>query len=459
MKLRSLTRQTAGIVLVSQLLCTLVLSGLALLHERHTRLRALDERLQGRADSVLGAIQDAEDPADNVIIDPNELRPSSGDLYAVYSPGGKLIGHSGQGVLLTPSHNGFRNASYSGIRYRIFQNPALRIIDRDDNDGTGIKRPVLILYAIPEEHMAHEIFEAASFYILVLSIAGALTFILVFLLLKRALEPLLELEATAARLTPATLEFIPPPSAMRVRELRPLADVLSGVMESLRRAFQKEQRFVGDAAHELKTAIAVVRSTVQVLMLRPRTQQEYSLGLERILQDSERLERLVAHMLQLSRVEGENLTGSQVDLGESVQTTLGRLLPVAEAAGVQLRSEVQAGTTVLLSAERADLLVSNLVMNAIQHSSIGMTVEIDVVKTEQSVVLRVADTGHGIQASALPHVFERFYREDVSRSRQTGGVGLGLSICKAIVDTAGGTIIMKSKPEEGTEVRVLLKRT
>jgi signal transduction histidine kinase len=142
-----------------------------------------------------------------------------------------------------------------------------------------------------------------------------------------------------------------------------------------------------------------------------------------------------------------------------VQTTLGRLLPVAEAAGVQLRSEVQAGTTVLLSAERADLLVSNLVMNAIQHSSIGMTVEIDVVKTEQSVVLRVADTGHGIQASALPHVFERFYREDVSRSRQTGGVGLGLSICKAIVDTAGGTIIMKSKPEEGTEVRVLLKRT
>lgn len=280
MKTTSLTRQTVSLVLIAQILSAVTLCSAALMHERHTRIRAFDTQLQGRSDSLLGAIQDAEDPDDNVTIDPAELKLPPEDVYAVYNQGGRILGTSRDApvALVSRGTDAFRDLRVNGARYRVLQREALRVIDRAEFGGVGLRRPVTIVYAAPEAHVWHEVFEAARFYLIVIALSTLATVFLVAVLLRRALRPLSELAVAAAGLAAPALYFKPPYSALQLRELRPLTDVLTDSVARLRESFAREHRFVGDAAHELKTAIAVVRSSVQVLMLRRRTCKEYSAG-------------------------------------------------------------------------------------------------------------------------------------------------------------------------------------
>ncbi len=455
---RSLIRQTVGAVVAAQLLCGAMLSGAALLHEWHTRLRAFDTSLQGRSDSLLGAIQDAEDPDDNVMIDPAELNLPGDDVYAVYNQGGRLLGSSDEApsVLIARQADDFRDAQAGRTRYRVLQREAMRVIDRAENGGVGLKRPVTIVYASSEGHLWHEVFEAVRFYLLAIAFATGGTVLVVVLLLKKALSPLSALAVAAGELSPPAMAFTAPSSVLRVRELRPLAEVLTDTIGRLREAFAKEQRFVSDAAHELKTAIAVVRSSVQLLMLKRRTEQEYAAGLERVLEDNSRVEALVAQMLQLAAAEETSSRHAPaVDLADLAMAALRQLQPFAEQHEVQLHLTRSSPGSVRLQPEHGLALVSNLVMNAIQHSHPGGAVTVRVSSTQQGrVALQVEDAGIGISADALPHIFERFYREDRSRSRETGGTGLGLSICKSIVEAAGGSIFVESSRDRGTLVTV-----
>ncbi|RRA50268.1 histidine kinase [Acidipila sp. EB88] len=460
MRSRSLVRQSVGIVVVSQLLCGALLGGGALLHERQVRLHAFDVRLQGRSDSLLGAIQDAEDPNDNVLIDPSELRLPNDDVYAVYNQGGRLLGSSpgAPPALISRHGDQYRDAQSGRSTYRILEREALRVIDRAESNGKGLQRPVTILYASPEGQLWHEVLEAARFYLLAIALATTGSMLFVAMLLKRALRPLTELADAAAQLSPPALVFTAPAGVMQVLELRPLAEALNDTVFRLREAFAREQRFVADAAHELKTAIAVVRSSVQLLMLRRRTADEYVAGLERILEDNTRVEALVAQMLQLASAEAESTScEATVELSGLIAEALAQLRPLAEARDVALSADCPQGTWIELAHERAITLVSNLVVNAVQHSSIGQCVTVSAkVGRTGKVLLQIGDAGAGIAPEALRHVFERFYREDRSRSRNTGGTGLGLSICKAIAEAAGGEISIESSREHGTLVTVTL---
>ncbi len=301
----SLKSRTLSVVLVAELLCAVAFSGAALLHERRTRLRAFDVMLQGRSDSLLGAVQDAEDPEDNVTIDPTELRVSQEDVYAVYNLGGRLLGMSrnASAELVKPQADGFREVHAGGHDYRIFQRRAMRVIDRAENGGVGLQRPVTILYGAPVSHLWHEIVEAAAFYLLVSLSLLAVTAAFMIILLRRVLQPIQELATQAASVSMNSLRFEAPKSALGLSELQPLAQTLSATVESLHQAFEKEHRFVSDAAHELKTAVAVVRSTIQVLMLKSRSRAEYVEGLGRLLADNSRVEELVSQMLRLARLE------------------------------------------------------------------------------------------------------------------------------------------------------------
>ena len=133
---------------------------------------------------------------------------------------------------------------------------------------------------------------------------------------------------------------------------------------------------------------------------------------------------------------------------------------MAERKQTALRIDaVSAGTaqfSVSLSADDAETLCSNLIMNALQHTPEGGHVTARIEVEGQALTLRVTDDGEGIPESALPHVFERFYRADRSRARSSGGAGLGLSICKAIVERADGSIRIESTPGKGAEVTVTL---
>ena len=273
------------------------------------------------------------------MIDPAELKLPADDVYAVYTQGGRLLGSSSAAplVLIIRQADGLRNARLGRAEYRILQREAMRVIDRAENGGVGLRRPVTIVYASSEGNLWHEVLEAVRFYLLAIVFATALTVTFVALLLKKALHPLSELGVAAGELSPPALAFTAPVSVLRVRELRPLAAVLNDTVGRLRAAFAKEQRFVGDAAHELKTAIAVVRSSIQLLMLKRRSVDEYAAGLERVLEDNRRVEALVAQMLQLASVEDTSTEDASVlDLSELTATALEQLRPIAEARGVRL---------------------------------------------------------------------------------------------------------------------------
>ena len=410
------------------------------------------------ADSLLGAVQDAEDPGDHIFVDPNELRLPPDDRWVVFNADGSLVGHSANSDDLPEfrqPEDGIRDQRLARRPFRVLQRHALRIIDRDETGGRGISRPVLLLYATPKSHLLHEAFESASFYILSAVLVSALTAAIVAIVLRVSLRPVSELAAAAERLSLPDLQFTPPESVERITELRPLALTLSVVLENLREAFAREQRFVGDAAHELKTAVAVVRSTIQVVMLKTRTPEEYRTGLTRALEDTERLESLVQQMLSLARIEdAPQRDAPNIDLSDSVHHAIEDLRSIAHYAGVQMDSSSSEGTRIALSPDHARTLITNLVLNAIQHSSPETDVNVSVDCQPQAVILTVQDHGCGIPSEALPHLFERFFRADPSRARETGGTGLGLAICKSIVDQAGGTIRVASEPAVGTTVTV-----
>lgn len=459
---RSLIRRAIVSVLLIEFLCAAAFVSTAMWHEWRTRFHALDVTLAGRADALIGAVQDAEDPEDHVKVDPAEFAPQRGEYYAVFDPSGRLVGASSRTIspILERGGDGFRNVRDGEHRYRLFQTQALRIIDREETHGVGLRRPVTVLYAASTDHLWHQMAETANFYALVSLGLLCVTAVVLVVLLKRLLAPLEELAGRAAEIGSDSLRFDPPAAAMQVSELAPLAEALSAMVARVRTAFDAQHRFINDAAHELKTAVSVARSSIQLLGMRSRTPEEYSAGLERVLSDNERVEQLVQQMLSLARFE-EQGGGSpvQCDMGEQVQQAVEMLVPVAESRGIEVRCAAAAGAAVAVAPEAAKILASNLILNALQHSDAGSEVIVSVEQgpaSEGAVVLAVQDSGSGIAAENLGRIFERFFREDPSRSRQTGGAGLGLAICKSIVDGAQGTIAVQSEVGKGTLVRVSL---
>ncbi|MDE3200181.1 MAG: histidine kinase [Acidobacteriota bacterium] len=439
-----------------------MLSATAILHERHERFLALDRELEGRSDSLVGAVQDAEDPGDHVTVNPAEFKPHEGDLYVAYNPDHRLIGASNgvaEGISLQDK-DGLFNLRIQGHAYRVYQRQAMRIIDRYETGGVGLRRPFTVIYAMPTAHVWQEIFEATRFYVLLSTGLVCLTGVLIVLLLRRLLRPLNELATSASTIDARSLEFSAPPSTMRIRELRPVSEAIAQSMTRLARSFAMERRFISDAAHELKTAVAVVRSSVQVLSLRARSEEQYRAGLDRVLEDNRRVEELVTRMLTLARLE-ENRAESRGSclLDLQAHEAVNAIESYARLRQITVKEELHTAVRVGISSEFAQTLISNLLMNAVQHSPVGAQVIVKVELLEDDMeraMIEVKDAGDGIAPENLPHVFERFYREDPARSRETGGVGLGLAICKSIVESAHGTIEIQSTKGLGTQVSVIL---
>jgi signal transduction histidine kinase len=207
-----------------------------------------------------------------------------------------------------------------------------------------------------------------------------------------------------------------------------------------------------------------VRSSIQVLGMRNRTADEYRQGLDDLLSDNERVEGLVRQMLALASFEDRSgAPHGECNLAEEVQSAAASLRSFAELQGVTVRCALQEAVAGL-SADAARTLASNLILNALQHSHSGSEVVVSVDLAPSSLTsaepqwarLEVRDSGSGIAPENLDRIFERFFREDSSRSRATGGAGLGLAICKSIVKAEDGTIDVASELGKGTAVTVTL---
>jgi len=250
---------------------------------------------------------------------------------------------------------------------------------------------------------------------------------------------------------------VPPDEVLHTSELAPIALSIEELLTGLRQSFERQRQLTGDAAHELKTSIAVLKSSLQLLSMSPRTPEQYEAGLDGLLVDTERMEDLATRMLALARLEETPAEWSEsTDLVAAMQNVAERLRPLANLKQVELEVSAGDASKVLMLADDAEVLCSNLIMNALQHTSPAGHVSAAVQARGGFTEFRVKDDGEGIPKEALPHVFERFYRADRSRSRNSGGAGLGLSICKAIVERSNGTIHIQSVVGNGTDVTVTL---
>jgi two-component system phosphate regulon sensor histidine kinase PhoR len=214
--------------------------------------------------------------------------------------------------------------------------------------------------------------------------------------------------------------------------------------------------FVANASHELKTPVAAVRALAETLLTAlpddPEAGRQFA---ERIAREAERLDVLARDLLDLSRVERGTLDVEPVDLVGLAKEVLDGYEGLATERRVRLRSELQ---QVSMRGDRAQLglLLSNLLDNAVRHTPAKGTVCVRLDAAESRAVLQVADTGEGIPASELPRVFERFYRVDKARARQTGGTGLGLAIVRHVAEAHGGTVRVDSELGQGSTFTVAL---
>ncbi len=461
MKSYSITRRVVTVVLLVELVSALCVTGMALLYERHAHFRSFDILLRGRADSVLGAVQDAEDEGDNVLLASSGLELPPEDVYEVRDGGNRLLGRSPNWDgpppgIFDKGNRDFATLTARGNRYRCIRLKGLRIVDPEDS-GSGIPRHLLIVYGSPTQRVWQAVMGAVEFFAIANLLVLLITGVAMTWLLHRSMAPIRQLAAEASGVSALSWEFRAPEQARSVQELAPLVTTLETLLHRLERSFLQQRQFVSDAAHELKTAVTVVKSSLQLLNLRPRSALEYQAGLERCETDCIRLEELVGDMLTLARLENAQLEPPEESFVEAdvvvcMREVIEQLEPVAALRSVPVCLSAPACLRVPLSPSECSLLCSNILMNALQHSSAGSPVSISLTASSGFASCAMEDRGDGIEAADLPHVFERFYRGDPSRARGTGGTGLGLAICRAIVEKAHGEITIASAPAQGTTV-------
>jgi heavy metal sensor kinase len=235
-------------------------------------------------------------------------------------------------------------------------------------------------------------------------------------------------------------------------ELQRLSEALNRMITRLNESFDYTRRFLADASHELRTPLTVIRGELENAVGAPGLPAATRDGIGSVLEEVDRLARIVEGLFALSRLDAGEAQAERVrfDLGELAMTTTEQMCLLAEDKGVALSRAISGGVTVEGDRARLKQVVVNLLDNAIKYTPAGGTVTVAVRATDGKAWMGVTDNGMGIPADALPHLFERFYRVDKARSREQGGAGLGLSIVKAICDAHGGKVRVESQPDRGS---------
>ena len=279
-----------------------------------------------------------------------------------------------------------------------------------------------------------------------------------FVIARSGIRPLKEVADTAQHIGSKTLNERIKPEGYPA-EVRVLAHAFNAMLERLEESFARLSRFSADIAHELRTPVSNIRGEAEVGLARARTPEEYTEVLGSCLEESVRLSELIESLLFLARSEspGEHLKRTREDIGLLLADLQDYYEAKAADLGVTLAADSAPG--LLADVDRALLQrsLANLVSNALAHCSPGDSVRLTALWQEGSIRIDVRDSGSGIPVEALPHVFDRFYRADLARPRNSGGTGLGLAIVQQIVFLHGGDVRIASEVGRGTTVSVILR--
>jgi len=273
------------------------------------------------------------------------------------------------------------------------------------------------------------------------------------LLIEDAAETLLTSARQGAFGSQALNLFGPPSRSIELSSF-PLADGAMVAIEDTTEKVRLDQvrtDFVANISHELKTPVGAISVLAETLEGEVTDALAHKLA-GRIVSEAQRMSTTINDLMELSRIEktGERVTGA-VDVVEVVSDSVHRVQALAERAGIQIDLSTPE-TPQMIEGDFRQLVsaVGNVVDNAVKYSDSGSTVHVSVFKSGNSVIIKVEDHGIGISAEHLDRIFERFYRADRARSRDTGGTGLGLSIVRNIVTQHGGQVNVESLEGKGS---------
>ena len=275
-------------------------------------------------------------------------------------------------------------------------------------------------------------------------------------LTRRALNPIQEISAAAERISAGNLgERIN--VADTDSELGQLASVLNDTFARLESLFAQQRQFTADAAHELRTPIAVLLAETQTALRKERSATDYRKTIEACQNTVQHMRRMTEGLLTLARFDGGQapLQHLPFDWADVVQKSVELVRPVAETKGVRILCDLSS-TLVLGDEDRCGVVVNNLLNNAVDYNVRDGEIRVTLCRENGTAILSIANSGQGILPEDLPHIFERFYRGDKSRTGAAAHLGLGLAICKAIVDAHGGAIEALSRPGQDTIFTVRL---
>ncbi len=272
----------------------------------------------------------------------------------------------------------------------------------------------------------------------------------------RALKPVAEITGTAQDIAHGAnlSRRIPIPEVQD--EIGNLARTFNEMMNRLEKSFNQVRQFSGDASHELRTPLTVLKGQSELVLSKPRSKAEYQEVLASNLEEINYMSRVLEDLLVLSKGdEGEvALEKEPVELGSIVEEVSRQGEIFADEKEVKIILAYLEPVTILGDAHRLKQMVWILLHNAVKFTPSGGEIKITLQDLDDTVYFTIRDTGIGIPEQDLPKIFDRFYRVDKARSRMDGGSGLGLSICKHIVDRHHGTVDVESKLGEGTKFKI-----
>jgi heavy metal sensor kinase len=276
-----------------------------------------------------------------------------------------------------------------------------------------------------------------------------------YFLAARALAPIDQITSTARRISAEDLSArlnIP----ITDDEVGRLTQTLNDMLARLNDSFQRERQFTNDASHELRTPLTAMQAILGMIREKRRTPEEYEQAFDDLNEEADRLRTLVENLLQLARDEKQNNNlFEEVNLSTLLKDVADSLRPLAEAKQLTLNCEASENLMILGDSDELIRLFVNLLDNAIKYTEHG-EISISTNRNEKNVLIKVSDTGIGIQAEHLPNIFDRFYR--VEESRTLRGAGLGLAIAKEITRAHHGEIEVRSKIGQGTVFAVSLPK-
>ena len=427
---------------------------------RHSLYSNLDDSLEAMAGSILSTIQFDEDrprlPNTQASNDPTEeehfarIFDAEGQVTFTNTPVQENVPVDDQAVNAALSGEGTaRKSSFAD------DDEILRVIT------LPILRGETVLGALEVGQSEEEVSDTLSSLLLILGIGYPVTLVLAtfggIFLARRALSPIDKITRTARNISAEDL-------SQRLNmdlpndEVGNLAQTFDEMIGRLEDAFRRQRQFTADASHELRTPLTVIKGQIDVSLQKEREAESYREVLQTVNNEVDRLIRVAASLLTLTRADTGKipLTFEALNVSELLSGVLEQVRPAAVEKSVELSLDPGPPATIHADEDLLLQLLLNLLDNAIKYTLASGRVQAGWNVKEDGIELWVRDTGIGIADEHIPHIFDRFYRVDKARSRNEGGVGLGLAISQWIVEAHGGSIRVESTPDSGTTFTVQL---